>query len=950
MAYKPLAHFIAILIVVAFTITANVSAQNNNPKNLEKAYRYLHENPRKALDYAEQLIDEAKISTDTTTLTIGYSLIARIYIQLDSIDQAKKHLDSAKLINHIRDPHSTTLEIVRAETELISKSQEAVSAIDLIEQAIKQTKKNENTNLYIRLLLLNNNYLRQDKKLDLAITNANDALALAQKHGYTDLVANSHRTLGSTFFQMGDHSKAIEQYEVAETIFKELNDTENFLITQRNISLVYRDKGELNASLTKLNEALGNATQANNTEEIGNIYNLIGSIYARMGKQMEALENYNQSLNYRKDNQLLASYASTLENISRIQRDLGQYDNALYNLNLTLDIRKELNDAQRLASAYNEMGNLFAQQGKLADALKYYLNSLKIRQEANLQTDISRSLINIGITYRQLRSHQNALKYFTQALDVISDISDPIGKSWVYIHLGNTYRDIGNLEYAIANYTKAVELRKGSSDQQLLAQSIRSLAVAYGENNEFKRAHQLFEQALNIAQNQNYERIIADLYNELGNLSLHEDKLQIALKHFNNASAIYAKHFDLERRGLCVRKIGEIHTKLGNKTEALENLDLALSLAHRTNNFKLKELTLLALHDYHKTNGQFEKALDYYIKHIEIRDSLTAVTQQESIWQASLDLELNKKVEEIKTIEGEVETLRAEAQLKSIQLEQQRLIRNLLIIISAFVLIIAIGSVYGYVIIRKKNDRLNITNENLAQSETELKKTVQTKDKLFSIIAHDLRSPFTALVGLTGVLAAQASTMSSNEVKEYGTIINESSQKLLDLIDNLLHWSRSQTGKLKLIPKEIDLSVLVDDVVSILALQASAKGIEIENRIPKNTKVLADSETTATVVRNIISNAIKFTKQHGQIAVETSSDDGLVEISITDNGIGISPENLSKLFKIEQSFSTKGTEQEAGTGLGLVVCKEFVEKNNGSIDAVSKVGAGTTFIIRLPKA
>jgi signal transduction histidine kinase/predicted negative regulator of RcsB-dependent stress response len=950
MAYKPLAHFIAMLIVVAFTITANVSAQNNNPKNLEKAYGYLHENPRKALDYAEQLINEAKISSDTASLTIGYSLIARIYIQLDSIDQARTYIDLAKQENNKINPHTTTLEIVRTETELISKGQEEVTATELIEQAIKQTKKVENTNLHIRLLLLNSNYLRQDKRLDLALTYARDALALAQSKGYTDLVANSHRTVGSTFFQMGEHTNALEEYKIAETIFKELNDTENLLITQRNISLVYRDKGELDASLTKLNEALGNANHANNTEELGHIYNLIGSIYARMGKQMEALENYNQSLNYRKENQLLASYASTLENISRIQRDLGQYDNALYNLNLTLDIRKELNDAQRLASAYNEMGNLFAQQGNLADALKNYLNSLKIRQEANLQTDISRSLINIGITYRQLRSHQNALKYFTQALDVISDISDPIGKSWVYIHLGNTYRDIGNTENAIANYSKAVELRKGSSNQQLLAQAIRSLAVAYGEKEEFKKAHQLFEQALAIAQSQNNERIIADLYNELGNLSLHENKLQTALKHFDNASVIYTKHFDLERRGLCVRKIGEIQTKLGNNTEALENLELALSLAHTTNNFKLKELTLLALHNYHKTNGHYEKALNYYIKHTEIRDSLTAATQQESIWQASLDLELNKKVEEIKTIEGEVETLRAEAQLKSIQLEQQRLIRNFLIIISAFVLIIAIGSVYGYVIIRKKNDRLNITNENLAQSETELKKTVQTKDKLFSIIAHDLRSPFTALVGLTGVLATQVSTMDSNEVKEYGTLINESSQKLLDLIDNLLHWSRSQTGKLKLNPKELDVSVLVDDVVSILSLQASAKGIEIENRIPKNTKVLADSETTATVVRNIISNAIKFTQQHGQIAVETSSDNGLVEISITDNGIGISPENLSKLFKIEQSYSTKGTEQEAGTGLGLVVCKEFVEKNSGSIDAVSKEGAGTTFIIRLPKA
>jgi len=913
--------------------------------SIKQGYRYLHENPLKASAYTNKAIQEAKVQADSICQANGYALLCRISILQDKIDFARHYLDSSKAFTTTINP-----EIIRAEVELNSKLGNHKANVELLDKSKKTASKQGQLDVMIRLLLISSDIYRQELDLEQSEAMALQALEMASSNKLTEQIATSHRTLGSIHLQKGNYDAALESYTKAETLFAKVNDIDNLLITQRNISLVYRNRGDYSTSLDKLNDALSTALQENNPDELGQIYNLIGSTYARMGKSMEALENYNLSLRYREENQLLASYASTLENISRIQRDLGQYAEALRNLNLTISISKELNDAQRMASTYNEMGNLYGQQGQLADALTNYLNSLKIRQEANLHSEVSRSLINIGITYRQLKSHHNALKYFTQALELITDESDPMGKSWVYIHLGNTHRDIGNLKEAVGNYTKALELRKKTGNQQLITQAMRSLAVAHSENNEFAKSHQIFDQALAIAQQQNDEKAIADLYNELGNLSLREGQLRKALAYFEDAAELYGKLFDLERRGLCIRKIGEIHTTLGNSTEAIENLQLALSLARRTNNAKLKELTLLALYEFHSKKGQFNEALNFFVKHIEVRDSLNAISEQEAVWQASLDLELNKKAEEIRAIEGEVEVLRAEAQLKSIQLEQQRMVKNFLVISSVFVLVIAIGSIFGYVIIRKKNSTLNIANEKLAKSEKELMRTVQTKDKLFSIIAHDLRSPFTALVGLTSVLANQSSEMKSDEVKEYGSLIHESSQKLLNLIENLLYWSRSQTGKLKLVPKEFTIHNLVAEVSSVLSLQANAKQISIENNIDPSTLVFADYETSATVIRNLISNAIKFTNANGQIAVDAEQKGPMVEIRITDNGVGISPANLSKLFKIEQSFSTKGTGEEAGTGLGLVVCKEFAEKNKGTIDVISKEGLGTTFIIKLPAA
>lgn len=265
-----------------------------------------------------------------------------------------------------------------------------------------------------------------------------------------------------------------------------------------------------------------------------------------------------------------------------------------------------------------------------------------------------------------------------------------------------------------------------------------------------------------------------------------------------------------------------------------------------------------------------------------------------------------------------------------------------------FILVIAIGSVYSYIVIRRKNTTLNLANDKLALSESELKKLVQTKDKLFSIIAHDLRSPFTALVGLTEVLATDSASMDQAKRDEIGEIIHGSSTKLLSLIDNLLHWSRSQTGKITINPQKININSLTHDVTSVLQLQATPKNIELINETPNNIHIEADYNTMSTVMRNLISNAIKFTEPNGKVTIAASQSISDTTISVTDSGVGISPENQEKLFKLEHSYSTKGTSNETGTGLGLVVCKEFVEQNNGTITVTSSLKEGTTFYVTFP--
>jgi signal transduction histidine kinase len=235
-----------------------------------------------------------------------------------------------------------------------------------------------------------------------------------------------------------------------------------------------------------------------------------------------------------------------------------------------------------------------------------------------------------------------------------------------------------------------------------------------------------------------------------------------------------------------------------------------------------------------------------------------------------------------------------------------------------------------------------------------------TKDKFFSILAHDLINPFNSLLGLSNLMIDKVKTNNPQEMKLYVELMNETIKQTLSLLQNLLEWSRTQTGRIKFIPKTLVLKQIVIDNIELHKLKASEKYIELLNSIEGNILVTADSNMLDTILRNLISNAIKFTPNYGKIVISANeyqdntenkqSVSDFVCISVKDNGIGISDENLKKIFRIEENFTTYGTNNEKGTGLGLILCKEFIEMNGGKLWVESEEGKGTTFFFSLPKA
>jgi len=247
-----------------------------------------------------------------------------------------------------------------------------------------------------------------------------------------------------------------------------------------------------------------------------------------------------------------------------------------------------------------------------------------------------------------------------------------------------------------------------------------------------------------------------------------------------------------------------------------------------------------------------------------------------------------------------------------------------------------------------------INEQLLLESETKLKESNLSKDRFFSIISHDLRSPFNQIIGATELLISKIDEYDKRMIKKFLILLNEEAVQSFRLLENLLQWSKNQRGLIQFEPKPLFVEKLLKEVMSVLEQIAGKKEISFEFIFPADMHIYADKEMLSTILRNLISNAIKFTSQKGKIIVSASEkmdytiQQSYVEFCVADNGIGIPENDLLKLFNLTESYNSKGTYNESGTGLGLLLCKEFVEQHNGRIWAESTPGVGSQFKFTLP--
>ena len=334
-------------------------------------------------------------------------------------------------------------------------------------------------------------------------------------------------------------------------------------------------------------------------------------------------------------------------------------------------------------------------------------------------------------------------------------------------------------------------------------------------------------------------------------------------------------------------------------------------------------------HFYH--NKAFTEIFEYTVEEVEAAGGGTAIYVNNDVGRKVFDIIMGGG-----TWNGEVEMLSKSGRKFNVSLRADAITD-------------ANGAIVGLVGMHTDiTQRIRAEAEIKSRNEQLIKINAE-KDKFFSIIAHDLKSPFNGFLNLTELMADKTEDFSLAEFADYSKSLNESARILYKLLENLLEWAQMQKGSISFVPEEINLSTIISQNIEIISQRALQKGIAILNEVPASERVYADNKMVDTVFRNLLSNAVKFTKKGGEIIIKSKkAASAMVEASVSDTGIGLSEINIKKLFKIEEKFTSKGTEGEPSTGLGLVLCKEFIEKNGGKIWVESDKGKGSTFYFTVP--
>jgi signal transduction histidine kinase len=378
-----------------------------------------------------------------------------------------------------------------------------------------------------------------------------------------------------------------------------------------------------------------------------------------------------------------------------------------------------------------------------------------------------------------------------------------------------------------------------------------------------------------------------------------------------------------------------MHAEMREFGKAGKYFSEAMSIARELGFVSVVMICYQNLANMYASTGDYKNAYTYHLRYSELHDSLYTVESSQRIAEIQIRYETEKK-------EQENELLKQESKIQALQINKQQNIRNFLIAFVMLFMGMAIAF-YSRYLLKKRTNRL------LEEKNRQLGLLNATKDKFFSIIAHDLKNPFGTLLSVSEQLKDRFYELNDEQKMRIIELISHSALLTHNLLENLLEWSVLQTGDIQVRPAKTDLAALVRNTAAILKLNSDRKGLTIETFIPQPTYVIADEEMISTVLRNLLTNAIKFSEKPGIIKVTCVDTGDQAEVSLEDEGIGINQEDLEKLFRLDINHRKIGRSKEKGTGLGLILCKEFIEKNGGKIYAQSTPGKGSIFIFTLPK-
>ena len=554
----------------------------------------------------------------------------------------------------------------------------------------------------------------------------------------------------------------------------------------------------------------------------------------------------------------------------------------------------------------------------------------------------------LASTYKYVGHHIEAIATTISLLEYFEKQAKPELVAKILIDLGERCRAAQQYKSGILYIFRAISIEKEHNLSEKLCSSYNRLAAIYYELKEFEVSKTYVDSSIFLCNEIGYDSIMPSNLDILGAIYSTQKSYKKAIKTYHNALQINQKTGNHAKENITIFiNISRAFYHSKQYDSAIIYANKAVFIAEKYSIFVLEENADFLLSEIHYDTEKYKDAYDYLLLAMKIRHKIYGTEKSLVASELNTKYQTKKQTLKIKTQELLLKKEKKHKQLFLISVA-------LLVVIVIIVLLFIKSTKQKNRELREKNRELNRKNEEIAiQHEKlqivakELKKTNNIKDRFFSIIAHDLKSPFNALLGLSELLTHSMDEFNEKEVKNISKTIYKSSHQAFDLLINLLEWSRTQTNDIKYSPKNININDIITTNINLFKNQANSKSLKIVFHPQKNIFVYADSNMVNTIMRNLISNSIKFTAA-GHIKIDVNESQNYCSISVEDSGFGISSENLKKLFQLDKNVSTEGTNGETGTGLGLLLCEEFVKKNGGELFVKSTVNKGSVFSFTLP--
>lgn len=575
--------------------------------------------------------------------------------------------------------------------------------------------------------------------------------------------------------------------------------------------------------------------------------------------------------------------------------------------------------------AFLSLSTIEREKNALA-SVDYATKAINLSKLIDDKTYQIQSYIKLGQTYRKYDSLDMALKHFLYGLELSEKIEDKKLQSSCLNNLGSIYLQYNQNNKALDYYKKSYKISKELNDSLRLSNVLNNIGIIFWRKKQIDSSIKYMHESLVFSIELKDSSGLISSYNNLGMLHTEKKNYEGAIGYYNQALKI-AKHFDNKWEiANIINNRSNLKIESDKLDGVVEDLQTAIKISDEIKSNLLKSDSYFILSNYYTAINDFENALEFHKKYSELNMQLVNVEATEKIANIQRDYEIKVKDKNLE------------------KLSVANNIQYYLILLLATTL--SLLGIFVFIYFRKFNENKSISAE-LSSRNNELEKLSESKSKFFTLISHDLKAPLYNISNLSNLMKLYRYDMDENEKDETLNQLNISSKHLITLVDNILLWARTQTGNIENNPKDLWINGIINESIEILKPLATEKKIKLVN-YETELEVKADYNLLSISIRNLISNAIKFSNSNSIVHINIEDKNDYIEINVKDEGIGIDHQKLVQI--LDGNYSSElGTNNEKGSGLGLKITKEFIELNGGTLTGKSTSNEGSTFTIKLPK-